>query len=66
MDDKVSKGRQARGVNTPHAKLTEEKVRQMRELHASGTTQIKLSHMFGIKKRAVYDVVYRKTWKQVA
>ena len=47
------------------AKLTEEKVRQVRQLHASGHTIRSLSRKFNITYQAMKAVVQRKHWAHV-
>jgi hypothetical protein len=48
------------------AKLTEENVREIRRLYATGNfTQAELGLQFGVSKAAICDIVRRKTWKHI-
>lgn len=58
--------RQVRGERDANAKLTVDKVREMRAQHASGTGTPTLARMFGVCQRTAYLVVTRQTWKHVA
>lgn len=56
----------ARGSNAGGAKLTEEIVREIRNLFASGTrTQKQLSEQFGVSRRSVTNIINRTNWKHV-
>lgn len=63
--DRNQKGRQAKGEKNGLAKLTEVKVKQMRELKQSGMKIIELSHLFGVGKTAVAHACSGKTWKHI-
>lgn len=47
------------------AKLTKEKVIEMRQLFNDGVTQTAIGLKFGVDRRQVANVVYRKHWKHV-
>ncbi len=71
MRDAAVKGRKMacakRGERHYRARLTEEQVREMRQLRE--TTSLTLDEIgtrFGVAKHVVYHVVHRKTWKHVA
>ncbi len=65
--DCTAKGRQIRchgeAVNT--AKLSEEKVREIRALHAEGWTQRRLVEKFGIGQTTISRIILRQYWKHV-
>lgn len=64
--DRHEKGRDARGEKNGGAKLTEEKVREIRELHATGNyTQTQLSNLFSIPLSTIHDIVSGMTWRHV-
>lgn len=67
-EDKVAKGRQARGETQGSAKLTEEIVREIRALYRwhhpiYGTTG--LSRLLGIPQPTIAKIISRKSWKHV-
>ncbi len=51
-----------RGERSPCAKLTEQKVREIRAKYASGEMQKTLAAEYGVSKGAILSVVHRKTW----
>lgn len=73
MRDKVIKGRQAKGygvfgrkgesINT--AKLTEEKVREIKRRLLAGEAPAKIAPDFGVTAPAVFSIKNRRTWKHV-
>lgn len=66
MDDKVSKGRQTKGEEVNTVKLTEELVKQLRDMYASGQfKQTYLAHIFGITQPTVSQIILRRSWKHV-
>lgn len=54
-----------RGVKHPRAKLTEDDVRLIRQLHPDLSYRV-LARKFDVSKRAIESVVTRKTWIHVA
>jgi hypothetical protein len=67
MDDKVRAGRQARIQGSKHseAKLTEDQVRSIRNLHSSGLSYSQIAKLFGISKPNVAGIVRRERWSHV-
>jgi predicted XRE-type DNA-binding protein len=66
MADKVKKGRGncAPGERNGSAKLTEEKVTEIREIYkAGGVSQRKLAKIYGICRSEISHIVTRKNWK---
>jgi len=52
------------GERAPRAKLTWEKVREMRGIYElGGTTTKELSELFGVSQKSAWNVVNGKTWK---
>lgn len=47
------------------SKLVESDIRNMRELYASGATQVSMAEMFGISQSNVSDIVRGKIWRHV-
>ena len=60
----VSKGRQARGVMSPRAKLSEEDVLLIRYLQQHMSSR-QVAGRFGITKTNVLDIWNRKIWKHL-
>lgn len=78
--DKIEKGREARGENSPYrkniesfpkgsetynAKLTEDVVREIRALAATGVGIRTLARQFGVARMTARRVVMKETWKHV-
>lgn len=66
MRDKVNRQRTARGAEFPHARLTDERVREMRSLRAAGETIEQLAEKFGVGNATVSRVCSRDRWRHVA
>jgi hypothetical protein len=64
MGDCIKRGRRqnAKGVNNPAARMTESKVRAIRQ---SRLTQTALAKKYGISQAAIGYIINRKTWKHV-
>jgi len=66
VDDKVAKGRQLKGEATGRAKLTDEKVVEIRNKHAvDGVAQCRLAAMYNVTQATIFAVINRKTWAHV-
>lgn len=79
VQDKVSKGRQARnvawnkgistgflGVKNPAVVLTESQVIKIRNSYVKGVLGThKLGRMFGVSKQTINDIISKKTWKHI-
>jgi len=64
-DDKVSKGRQARGESHGHAKLRQQDADEIRRLYrAGGISQRTLARQFGVNQRAVWAILSGEAWSQ--
>ena len=67
MEDKVSKGRQTRGELTNSAQLTEEKVKEIRQLFGSGEySKRQLADKYQVSWSIIHRALLGKTWKHVA
>lgn len=55
----------APGETNGNARLTEEKVRRIREAYASGRTLHSLGEEFGVQFSCIHKVVSRQSWKHV-
>jgi hypothetical protein len=66
MKDKIAKGRQTRGSNCPSAKLTEEKVIEIRRRYAAGEMdQAALAWEYGVGLATICEAISGKTWGHV-
>jgi len=63
--DMVSHGRSTKGVRNRHAKLDENRVREIREMWASGKNLRSIADEFGVTRGNVHLIVTRKTWGHV-
>lgn len=64
--DMAAKGRAGHlGVRSPNAKLDDQKVREIRALHAIGTSIAELARRYGVERVVVRGVVRRRRWKHV-
>lgn len=66
-DDMISKGRQRfpNGTEIGIAKLTDEKVREIRSLHAVGISYSEIGRRYGVSHVAVRLAIIGRTWKHV-
>lgn len=66
MKDKMKKNRSAKGTKITTAKLTEEKVREIRRRYSQGniTNQV-LADEFRVTASVISEVVNRRAWKHV-
>ena len=66
MNDCKEKGRHVHGERCPAAKLTDKKVKQMRQLYADKiANKTDLSKSFGVSMASISDALARRTWKHV-
>lgn len=63
--DKIDKGRQAKGESIGLSILTEKEVIEIRELHKAGHTIMQLSILYGRGRNTIGDVIKRRTWKHI-
>lgn len=67
--DMVAKGRnyapRLSGESNPSSKLTEQDVRDIRSLAASGVSRRAIAEKFGISYFHVFNVIRRETWKHI-
>lgn len=55
-----------RGEDNPRAKLTTEKVKQIRAWYATGHWRVTaLGRAFGVSHQAISDIIKRKKWKHI-
>lgn len=65
VQDRDSKGRQARGEKNHKSKLTETDVKRIRRLVASGTRQSQLAKEYGVNFSTIFHIIQGKTWRHV-
>lgn len=63
--DMISAKRFARGSAAGRAKLTEERVAELRARHSEGATVDALAAETGVPRATVWNVVTRRSWKHV-
>lgn len=63
--DKTRHDTWLRGARHPQARLTEEMVREIREIAAKGRSKPSLASRFGVTKRTITLIVQRKAWSHV-
>jgi len=65
MADMTNKGRRTRGSAITWAKLTEERVIELRSLRGQGWSYNRLAARYGVSKAAVVQAVQRMTWQHI-
>ena len=66
LQDMTQKGRRTCGEDSHYAKLTENDVRQIRKLYATGKyTREQLSIMYDVSKGQIRRIVLYKLWKHI-
>ncbi len=64
--DAVARGQQPRGERHGLAKLTADRVREIRDWYATGSwTQRGLARHFGVSQAVVNDIIVGRTWRHV-
>lgn len=67
--DMISEGHlylpRLRGEDKSNAKLTEDAVREIRDLYRNGMTQTSIAAQYGIHQMTVSDITTRRTWKHI-
>lgn len=73
MDDKMKKGREVKGENHGGSKLTEENVKEIRNLYTKGRPgQVnefslrKLAKRYGVNSHTIFNIVNNNTWKDIS
>jgi hypothetical protein len=54
-----------KGSENIATKLTESQVLEIRELNASGLSQINISNIFGVQKNTISCIINKNTWKHI-
>lgn len=53
------------GEDHPYAKLTEDNVREARQLHTTGWTYTQLGRRYNVTPQTIYLLVKRKNWAHI-
>lgn len=61
--DRDNKKRCPFGEKHYRAKLTENQVKSIRKMWSSGSRNIDIAREFGVDKRNISNIVYRRTWR---
>lgn len=64
-DHKIMMSEKTKGVNNIKAKLTEEQVREIRKLGATGLSSSQLAPMFNVSSATIRGIVRKAYWKHV-
>ena len=67
-DDKVTRGRQSKGRDSPHAVLTPHDVKYIRDSYVKGCRvqgSVALSRELGVCQSTIYKAVCGETWKHL-
>jgi hypothetical protein len=64
-DDRERHGKTVRGVKSPRAKLSEEKVRELKRLAASGKGPTEIGRLLGMNKARVHEIMKGATWAHI-
>jgi len=62
-DDKVSRGRQARGNHNGNTKLTEKDVLDIRQIR--GMSYRAIAKRYGVSRQNIYSIINRKLWRHI-
>lgn len=65
IQDKVTKGRQPKGSTHANARWSEDDIRAMRDLYASGVSQREIAAIYHTHQGTVGHIVRRKAWKHI-
>lgn len=66
MEDKVKKGREARGEDNGFSKLTKQEVEEIRQLYVYGSSQFSqraLAKKYKVHQKTIFNIVNNKMWK---
>jgi hypothetical protein len=63
--DRVRHGTQVHGITNPKAKLTEQQVREIRDLHEQGLTGQAIARLYGISKSTACLICKRSIWRHI-
>jgi HNH endonuclease/NUMOD4 motif len=58
-------GAMPRGEGHHNARVTEDEVREIRQKHAAGASQGRLSRHYGLTRQAVGSIITRRTWAHI-
>lgn len=53
------------GSKNPNAKLNEEKVKYIKEAHATGTRVVDLANEFGVSRSNISNILAKRIWRHI-
>lgn len=65
IQDRNTKGRNAKGIKHARAKLTEQQVRQIRNQYATGIGQRALGRKYDVTHATIQGIIHRRTWTHI-
>lgn len=65
VQDRVDRNRSCKGEHSPSAVLTIEKVKEIRQLQASGWTQRQIAWHFKVSRGAIQKLIEGRSWRHV-
>lgn len=65
IDDCVSKGRQAKGIDNGRSKLTEQQVRDIRKQLSNGRNSCLIAEDFNVTRKVIYSINKNYTWRHI-
>jgi hypothetical protein len=63
--DKEQHGTVPYGTKHPNAKVTEQDVREIRQLLSQGSEMPPLARRFNLSKQSIYRIAHRRSWRHV-
>lgn len=66
IDDKVVKGRQAKGEKINTSKLTRKRILQIKEQYTKGVNQVKLAEEHNVSQVQISSILRNKSWKYIS
>jgi hypothetical protein len=64
-EDRIKRNRQWRGAQFPQAKLTDEKVREIRNLRTEGLSYLKIANVFNVSESTIREILAGIRWRHV-
>ena len=65
VDDRVAKGRSAKGENNGRSVFTEDDVKLIRWLYLTGGNRTEMARIFGVDRKTICAIVENRTWRHI-